>query len=57
VLQVRSDVAALVMEEVAPQAVSRAGMQLPREVYSSKAQGNVAAEGGWRAWACCCVLG
>ncbi len=48
--QVRSDVAALVMEEVAPQAVSRAGMQLPSEVFSSKKQGNVVAEGGGHDW-------
>jgi hypothetical protein len=41
---VRSDVAALVMEEVAPQAVSTATMRTPGEVFKPEAKGETKAE-------------
>eukprot|EP00878_Enallax_costatus_P011914 GHUV01012438.1.p1 GENE.GHUV01012438.1~~GHUV01012438.1.p1 ORF type:complete len:599 (+),score=315.95 GHUV01012438.1:2225-4021(+) len=43
-LEVRSDVAALAVEEVAPLAVSDAAMRTPAEVYSAQAHGQEKAE-------------
>ena len=42
--QVRSDVAALAIEEVAPLAVSDAAMRTPAEVYAAQAHGQGKAE-------------
>ncbi|KAF8071236.1 ceeh-2 [Scenedesmus sp. PABB004] len=44
-LEVRSDVAALSMEEVAPLAVSDAAMRTPGEVFAAEAKGEARAEG------------
>jgi len=44
-LNVRSDVAAVVMEEAAPVTVSAAAMQLPGEVYRPQDAGAPRAEG------------
>lgn len=43
-MQVRSDVAALAVEEVAPLAVSDAAMRTPGEVYTAQAHGEQKAE-------------
>jgi U3 small nucleolar RNA-associated protein MPP10 len=43
-LQVRSDVAALALEEVAPLAVSDATLRTPGEVYAPEAKGEAKAE-------------
>lgn len=43
-LQVRSDVAALAVEEVAPLAVSAADMRTPAEVYTAQAHGEQKAD-------------
>jgi U3 small nucleolar RNA-associated protein MPP10 len=43
-LQVRSDVAALALEEVAPLAVSDATLRTPGELYAPEAKGEAKAE-------------
>ncbi len=50
IMQVRSDVAAVLMEEVAPLAVSKASMQTPKEAYNPEAAGDVRADGELTRW-------
>ena len=49
-LAVRSDIAAVLMEEAAPVAVSTASMRLPGEVFKSKDEGAPQADGEKTRW-------